>query len=177
MTNAKLKVCMIGATGVGKTSLVSRYVHSEFSDEYLTTIGVKIDTHRMERGSWVVDLMLWDLSGEDEFQSVQPAYLRGAAGYFLVMDGTRLETIDTGLALEARLRKTVGKIPFIVLLNKADLVASWEIGKTEVEHMRKRGWKVIETSAKTGAGVDDAFDLLIDMIFKGAEGARWTLTR
>ncbi|MCZ7684339.1 MAG: GTP-binding protein [Sandaracinaceae bacterium] len=168
---------MIGATGVGKTSLVSRYVYSEFSGEYLTTIGVKIDRHRVRRGERLVDLMLWDLSGEDEFQSVQPAYLRGAAGYFLVIDGTRVETVDTGLLLEDRVRRAVGDVPFVVLLNKVDLVASWAMGPSDVAELQQRGWRIVETSAKTGVGVDAAFDLLVDAILSRAEGERWTLTR
>lgn len=170
--STKLKICMIGAAGAGKTSLVSRYVHSAFSDAYLTTIGVKIDRRRLDRVDRIVDVMVWDLSGEDEFQSVEPAYLRGAAGYLLVIDGTRVETVDTGLALEARVRRTMGPLPFVALLNKADLVASWELGPSDVAEMRRRGWKIIETSAKTGAGVDAAFDLLVDTIFEATDEVR-----
>ena len=107
----KMKVCVVGASGVGKTSLVARYVNSVFSEDYLRTIGVKIDSRRVARGDRVVDLILWDLSGEDEFQNMQPAYLRGAAGYLLVIDGTRLETLDTAVALEARARETIGGAP------------------------------------------------------------------
>src|SRR5690606_21959404 len=68
----KLKVCMIGATAVGKTSLVARFVNSVFSDRYATTIGVRIHTRRVRLDQRMVDLIIWDLSGEDEFQSVQP---------------------------------------------------------------------------------------------------------
>jgi small GTP-binding protein len=171
MIKTKLKVCMIGATGVGKTSLVTRYVRGTFSGEYLTTIGVKIEAKRIPRpGGGVVDLMLWDLSGEDEFQRVQPAYLRGSAGYLLVVDGTRRETIDTAAALEARVRSVVPRAPFFVLLNKADLVASWELGPDDLAGMRERGWRCLRTSAKTGEGIDRALDLLVDAIL--APGVR-----
>src|SRR5262245_4193205 len=97
--NQKLKVCMIGGTAVGKTSLVMQFVSSIFHERYSTPIGVKIHARRVQRGSTTVDLILWDLSGEDEFQGVQPAYLRGASGYLLVADGTRRETLDTAIAL------------------------------------------------------------------------------
>ena len=165
----KMKVCVIGASGVGKTSLVARYVNSVFSEDYLRTIGVKIDSRRVARGDRVVDLILWDLSGEDEFQNMQPAYLRGAAGYLLVIDGTRLETLDTAVALEARARETIGGAPFIVLINKADLEESWEVGPPQRAFLAEKGWALIETSAKTGEGVEHAFDALLDAILARRE--------
>lgn len=165
----KMKVCVVGASGVGKTSLVARYVNSVFSEDYLRTIGVKIDSRRVARGDRVVDLILWDLSGEDELQNMQPAYLRGAAGYLLVIDGTRLETLDTAVALEARVRETIGGAPFIVLLNKADLEESWEVGPPQRALLAEKGWTLIETSAKTGEGVEHAFDALLEAILARRE--------
>ena len=165
----KMKVCVIGASGVGKTSLVGRYVNSVFSEDYLKTIGVKIDSRRVSRGERVVDLILWDLSGEDEFQNLQPAYLRGAAGYLLVIDGTRPKTLDTAVALEARARETIGGAPFIVLLNKADLREAWKVGPAEEASLAAKGWTLIETSAKTGEGVEHAFDALLDAILARRE--------
>jgi small GTP-binding protein len=160
----KLKVCMIGATGVGKTSLVGRLVHSIFSEIYRTTIGVQIEAHEVRRGDHKVQLIIWDLSGEDEFQSVQPAYVSGSAGYLLVVDGTRRETVDTGLALEARVRQAAGNVPFVVVVNKADLVASWEVRPADLEPLRQHASGVIETSARIGSGVPEAFEQLIDEI-------------
>ena len=162
----KLKICMIGATAVGKTSLVGEYVSSIFSETYRTTIGVKIETRVVQRGDEQVELVLWDLSGEDEFQSVQPAYLRGASGYLLVIDGTRADTIGTAVRLSARVQSTISLLPFVVVLNKADDVASWAIGPAEIERMKQRGWIVVRTSAKTGAGVDEAFSILVDEILR-----------
>lgn len=160
----KMKVCMIGASGVGKTSLVARYVDSVFSEEYLTTIGVKIDSRRVTRGGRTIDLILWDLSGQDEFQNVQPAYLRGTSGYLLVVDGTRLETLDIAVTLEARTRETVPGAPFVVLLNKADLADAWVIRPADRALLTAKRWTVVETSAKTGEGVEEAFETLVDAI-------------
>jgi small GTP-binding protein len=182
--NEKLKVCMLGATGVGKTSLVARYVSSIFTERYATTIGVKIETHRVRRGDRSIDLIVWDLSGEDEFQTVQLAYLRGAAGYLLVVDGTRRETLGTAASLHARSREAVGDAPFVVVLNKADLVASWDIDGRDAEALDSGAIlpersAVVRTSAKTGAGVQEAFGLLVDAILGGrpsdhrSEGGRW----
>jgi small GTP-binding protein len=169
----KLKICMIGATGVGKTSLVTRFVSSIFSERYQTTIGVRIQARRMQRDDRIVDLILWDLSGEDEFQHVQLSYLRGAAGYLLVADGTRRETVDTAATLRARAHHAIGHRPFVVVLNKTDLVVSWEIGANDLQALEHRGWSLVRTSAKTGDGVEEAFNRLVDAILERG-GRPWT---
>jgi small GTP-binding protein len=161
----KLKVCLIGATGVGKTSVTGRFVHSIFSETYRTTIGVKIEAQEVRRGDQVVQLVIWDLSGEDEFQSVQPSYVSGSAGFLLVVDGTRRATVDTGLILVGRVRETVGNVPFVVLVNKADLVASWDVRPEDLTPLRERAFAVVETSARTGAGIQESFEQLVDGIF------------
>ena len=98
------KICMIGAFSVGKTSLVKRYVQSVFSDTYLTTVGVKIDKKTVDVAGRTVNLILWDLAGEDDIASLRMSYLRGAAGYVLVADGTRPSTLDVALSLRERVR-------------------------------------------------------------------------
>ena len=78
------KVCMVGTSGVGKTSLVAKFVHSMFSDKYLTTVGVKIDKKTVAVDGNEVMLMIWDLAGDDGYQRLQTSYLRGTSGYLLV---------------------------------------------------------------------------------------------
>jgi small GTP-binding protein len=151
------KICMLGGFGVGKTSLVSRFVHSVFSDKYLTTIGVKIDKKSLAIGSRQVDLILWDIHGDDEFQKVRMSYLRGAAGYLLVADGTRRSTLDTALALQESAERTIGRVPFLLLINKADLASNWDMDDLVLARL---GWRIIRTSAKTGAEVEEAFTTL-----------------
>jgi GTPase SAR1 family protein len=112
-----------------------------------------------------VQLVIWDLSGEDEFQSVQPGYVTGSAGYFLVIDGTRRETIDTALLLEDRVRDRAGDVPFVVIVNKVDLVASWAVRPADLDGLRQRACGVVVTSARSGVGVSEAFDLLVGGIF------------
>jgi len=169
----KLKICMIGATAVGKTSLVARFLSSIFHERYTTTIGVKIQTRRLQRGERRIDLVLWDLSGEDEFQSVQPFYLRGAAGFLLVIDGTRRATLDIAIALHKRVRSTTGPIPFVVMLNKADLASAWDIDVQGLAELEQRGFPLVRTSAKTGEGVEESFNRLVNAILD-RRGELWT---
>jgi hypothetical protein len=151
------KICLLGGFAVGKTSLVSRFVHSMFSDKYLTTVGVKIEKKSVDVDDRHVDLIIWDIYGEDDYQKVHLSYLRGAAGYLLVVDGTRRATLDTALALQASAEQTLGPVPFILVFNKSDLTNNWEIEDELLEQYSRRGWLVIRTSAKTGDDVENAF--------------------
>ena len=156
----KKKICMLGSFAVGKTSLVQRFVHSIFSEKYHTTIGVKIDQKQVAVGDRDVLLMLWDIHGEDEFQTIKPAYVMGSSGYFIVMDGTRRNTMEKGLQLRQMVEKTIGEVPFVVLVNKADLKPQWEITDDDLARLKAQGVTLLLTSAKTGEGVEEAFTYL-----------------
>src|SRR6201993_1978443 len=122
------KICMLGGFSVGKTSLVRRYVASIFSETYLTTVGVKIDKKTVDLSGRTVNLILWDLAGEDDIASLRMSYLRGAAGYVLVAAGTRPSTLDVALSLRQRVETEYGSLPFVLLLNKNDLTEQWALG-------------------------------------------------
>jgi small GTP-binding protein len=158
------KICMLGAFSVGKTSLVKRFIQSVFSEAYLTTVGVKIDKKTVELPNRTVNLILWDLAGEDDISSLRMSYLRGAAGYVLVADGTRAATLEVALSLRQRVEADFGPLPFVLLLNKNDLREGWAIGDDEIERLRQSGWWVRSTSARTGEGVDEAFGTLAERV-------------
>ena len=158
------KICMLGAFSVGKTSLVKRFVESVFSETYLTTVGVKIDKKTVELPDRTVNLILWDLAGEDDISSLRMSYLRGSAGYVLVADGTRPLTLEVALSLRQRVEAEFGRLPFVLLLNKSDLKEQWAISDEDVEGLRQSGWWVRSTSARTGEGVDDAFGTLAERV-------------
>ena len=151
------KVCMLGAFAVGKTSLVSRFVHSYFSDRYLSTLGVKIEKRVLDVRGTEVSCIVWDVYGEDAVQKVPTSYLRGVSGYILVVDGTRRATLDTAFALQALAAQVTDGAPFVLVLNKKDLVEEWEIDPDRIEALRADGWTILEGSAKTGEGVEEAF--------------------
>ena len=151
------KVCMLGTFAVGKTSLVSRFVKSIFSDKYHSTVGVKVDKKQVTVGGDELDLLLWDIYGEDEFQKLRTSYLRGSAGYVLVVDGTRHETLGQAVAFQNRAQEAIGNVPFVLMVNKADLTEKWEVDEAALEELSQRGWPVFKTSAKTGTSVEEAF--------------------
>jgi small GTP-binding protein len=154
------KICMLGSFAVGKTSLVRRFVESIYSDVYQTTVGVKIDKKNVRMDEKDVSLVLWDIYGEDDYQKMRWTYLRGASGYLLVADGTRKTTLEKAVSLEQRVREEVGRIPFVLVINKSDLIRDWELEPALESQLAAKGWSILRSSAKTGEGVEESFSLL-----------------
>ncbi len=153
---------MVGMPTVGKTSLVRRFVHSTFDERYLSTIGTGISMREVEieRGGTpnIIKLILWDLSGAENFSSLTETYFRGLSGAMLVCDLTRPSTIES-LRSHIRLVREINATASIILLcNKSD--QKYE-RKISVEHIESLGAffgiEYFLTSAKSGHNVDQAF--------------------
>ena len=160
MSVVQKKVCMLGAYSVGKTSLVSQYVNSIFSEKYTTTIGVKIDKKQLELNEKTLSMVLWDVYGEDNHQRVMPSYLRGLSGYIIVVDPTRPSTITGAISLQNMVETSIGDMPFVLALNKCDLKDEWVDSLSELEPLREKAVGVFETSAKLDTDVDALFETL-----------------
>lgn len=157
----KKKICIVGSFGVGKTSLVRRFVDSIFDESYLATVGVKIDRKDVRIGSTAVTLVLWDLAGEDDLAQLNVSHLRGSSGYILVADGCRATTLAKAIDIQGRIAQLLGPLPFVIVVNKADLRDQWEVKGAMVE---ERGWATFETSAKAGSGVEEMFQHLAEKL-------------
>lgn len=153
------KVCIVGAFGVGKTSLVARYVRGIFDERYMSTLGVKIDRKPMVIDGQDVQLVVWDVQGEEETRALQLSYVRGASGILYVADGTRRETIDTARSLRMRVQAEFGDVPHVGVVNKGDLGSDWELSREAAEAMFPEHRARI-TSAKSGEGVEACFETL-----------------
>lgn len=156
------KICMVGMFGTGKTCLVQRYVHSIFSAKYLTTVGVKIDRREVQANGQPVMLVLWDLEGRDETRNINPSYLKGAHGVLYVVDGTRRDTFDKLFELHDLVTSTLGDVPGVVALNKSDLTDQWQLKPADDRKLEAAGFISLLTSAKSGVGVEAAFQRLAD---------------
>ena len=166
MTPVTSKVCVVGDFAVGKTSVCERFVNNQFSDKYLSTVGVKIDTKEIEFPSLGVahKLVIWDVAGADEFGPKEFAYLRGASGYIYVADGTRPETLAVVEHLHSQVTSKYGKAPFVLLVNKRDLTKEWSIDDEYLNAVTDAYQNVYKTSAKTGDDVDKAIRRLAALI-------------
>jgi len=163
------KICMLGTFAVGKSSLTERFVKSIFSEKYHSTVGVRIQKRSVEVDKETIDLIIWDLAGEDEFVSLRTAYLRGASGYILVADGTRPNTLTTAIEMHHSASRALGGVPFILMVNKADRLEDWSVDESELDALIQRGWRVFRTSARTGEGVTDGF-VQLARIITGRQG-------
>lgn len=160
MSEILKKVCMVGSYGVGKTSLVRRFVESLFDDKYLSTVGVKIDKKTVTVDGSDVLMMLWDLAGESDETPFRPSLLRGASGYLLVADCIRPGSLDVALDLQKMVEGEIGPVPFLLALNKVDAVIEWRMDDELLAQLEESGWTILKTSAKTGQNVDEMFSAL-----------------
>jgi small GTP-binding protein len=151
------KIAMVGHWGVGKTSLVKQFVSQQFSEKYLATLGVKIDKKVVELDDQTVSMVLWDIAGAEDDFSIPMHYIKGAAAFLLVVDGTRPESLVAAQDLVKAIHADGSKLPFVMAVNKADLehiVSDEDITNANL------GDDWLRTSAKTGEGVEDVFKRL-----------------
>ncbi|BAU14815.1 Ras family small GTPase [Leptolyngbya sp. NIES-3755] len=154
MTAIARKICLIGDFGVGKTSLIRQFVDRQFSDQYLSTVGVKISKKMVE----TVQLLIWDIEGQTKFKSISSSYLQGAKGAIIVGDATRRETLEQ-LAIHTEHFLSVNpKGQLAIAINKSDLIDR-EILEKALEQYGQQ-YTIYLTSAKTGENVDRLFQEL-----------------
>ncbi|MDH3365085.1 MAG: GTP-binding protein [Thermoplasmata archaeon] len=151
-----LKICLLGDGAVGKTSLVRRFVFDAFDDKYLMSFGTKVSKKTVIFDDIEVDLMVWDILGQRTQKSLHAAYYRGAAGAFAVCDYTRLETFESLSSWIDGFLSVAGEAPITIIVNKSDLDKSLSLNDVKA-FGDQIGSPVIETSAKTGDNVEDAF--------------------
>ena len=163
------KMCVIGEGGVGKTSLIRRYVIDKFDDKYLATIGTKISRKTMRIKDDETDanltLIIWDILGQRNFTRVNKTAYTGANGAFIVLDLSRRRSLYSFENWLLSLHSVAGDIPVVVLANKSDLKA--EFGEDEIETLvEDYGFPYHLTSAKTGENVNEAFYSLGKMMLE-----------
>ena len=160
----KAKVSLVGGTGVGKTSLIRRYVRDEFDDRYIITLGTKVSKRVVDlefppAGQLRVDLTLWDTMGEEFLRpTLYDTVLGGAKGVIVVCDVTDPKSIDPLMSWIDLGRRVRGDVPIQILLNKSDLIRSDEVVTRSLRIGRQQQAHCYLTSAKTGGNVVGAFE-------------------
>lgn len=172
MISLSRKISLLGDFAVGKTSTVARSVRNTFSDAYLTTVGVKVDTKTLAHADGHnLRLVLWDIAGANSLDQMRANYIGGTHGLVLVADGTRGDTLDTALGLRDQATRLLGRaLPAVLLLNKCDLAAEWEVKPERLREL-ERQLPVFTTSARTGEGVEEAFQALSNALLQVADRA------
>ena len=158
------KIVLIGDTCVGKSCILVRFSDDIFNDSYVTTIGVDFRFKTMVVSNKVAKIQIWDTAGQERYRSITTAYYRGAAAIIICCDCTNKESFNNINNWIEEIGKYTDKdsVDKIVLMNKCDLVEERCIDKNEINKFEKEsGIKVLEVSAKTGEGIDKAFEYVI----------------
>lgn len=164
----QLKMVLLGKGGVGKTSLVNRYVHQRFSQNYMQTLGQDVFSKKLTINNNQVVIQIYDIAGQERFESFRPVYLQGAdlglAVFDLTIPGTISELKNSWLP---ELSRHIEKPFFLsVVGNKSDLKSQRSVdeahGKELVSYIKKKYPTInvvqyVETSAKENENVDVAF--------------------
>jgi small GTP-binding protein len=166
----KLKICLIGDAGVGKTSLIRRFVLDVFDDKYIATIGTKVTKKEIEVKNPKsgdperVMLLIWDIMGQPSFREVlREAYFYGVQGSMAVCDVTSKESMGELRYWIKAMTSTTGKVPIIFLGNKCDLREETRVAYQDLEvFASKNEAQAMLTSAKTGYNVEQAFTSLVE---------------
>ncbi len=159
------KICLIGDGGVGKTSLIGRYVYDIYDDKYLATIGTKVSRKVIllnypDKDIQVkINAMIWDIMGQRAFRSLlHEAYFYGAKGIIGVCNLTDEETLASLNEWIESAKKVVGEIPIVLLANKSDLKDEIKLSESELKTTATSlNAQYLYTSAKTGENVVNAF--------------------
>ena len=160
----KAKLCLAGASSVGKTSLIRRFVLNEFEERYVTTIGTRVSKKQVSvpvkgEDPVMVDLLVWDIMGQMGFRELlQDRYFQGAQGVLAVADITRPETLDDVYIWIDQIDRIAGSLPIVLALNKVDLPKEKHIPESTVRKFERAfDCEVVRTSAKTGENVEEVF--------------------
>jgi len=170
----KLKICLVGDGGVGKTSLIRRYVFDQFSDEYIVTLGTKVTKKDMKiihptKGEIDVRLLIWDIIGQQGFhQLLKDAYFAGTQGIIGTCDITRRNTFSGLETWVDTSQGITGEIPMVFVGNKCDLEDSREVEFEAIKAYAQRfeNCEAFLSSAKMGTNVEKAFKTIGEMIIK-----------
>lgn len=177
----KVKIVLIGEEAVGKTTLRKKFMGEKFPVSYLATIGAdfaKKDIRLILEGKeYLIEVLIWDLAGQDSYKLIRESFYEGSAGALLVVDITRRDTFNAAEKWIDELWKNSGSepVPFVILANKADLRKTnpeKTIGPEETmglveevrSHARKQAnfkYSFLETSGASGVNVDKAFETLV----------------
>lgn len=165
-----VKVILIGDSGVGKSNILSRYILDEFNIDTKATVGVEFGSKLIEKDpNTKIKVQIWDTAGQERYKSITNAYYKGAKGAFVVYDITRKDTFTNVDKWFSELKSNCDQNVFVILIgNKSDMEeqrqVSSEEGKAKSEFLKTA---FMETSAMRAVNVDEAFNMMVDEIYKG----------
>lgn len=163
------KLLVVGDSGVGKSSLLTRFTDSTFCPGYISTIGVDFKMRTIELGGKIVKLQIWDTAGQERFKNITTSYYRGASGVIIVYDVTDLDSFNNVKQWLAECERYANdNVCKLLVGNKSDLADKRCVDVTAVqEFVERTGIAHIEASAKAAVNVDKAFLRLAEAVKEG----------
>ena len=153
------KVVVIGDSGVGKSSICTRYTKNMYNDMFITTIGVDFECHTISLDDKIIKLQIWDTAGQERFNAITNSFYRGAHGIIIVFDVTNWESFSNVQKWLKEIELREPDVPYkLIVGNKCDQnskrVITFEAAN---EYANKLNIPYLETSAKVSVNVDQAF--------------------
>lgn len=153
------KVTVLGDAEVGKTSIIYRYAENRFIGRYIPTIGIDFSAKLMTLGEFNINLVIWDLGGQYKYRVLRKHYLEGSRASILVYDITKRDTFEHIDRWFDDVTRHCGRVPCLLIGNKADMENERKIATEDGKRLAdKLGIEFVETSAKSGLNVSEAFN-------------------
>ncbi len=168
LKNYIYKIIAAGDGGVGKTTLLKRYVEGKFSVETKLTVGVEFFSKELDINGNHFALQLWDFGGQDRFRFMLDGYIIGAKGALLMFDLTRMDTLNNLQKWVNLLRKQNVGLPLLFVGTKLDLIDNQNIDNDYIKELTKKYnfFDFIKVSSKTGENVKETFEKIISAIMR-----------
>ncbi|MHA1255161.1 MAG: Rab family GTPase [Promethearchaeota archaeon] len=166
MKKLKIKVTVIGDGGVGKTSLIQKFTQGIFKTDYIKTIGAQLTHYESEIDGYKIELLFWDIAGQNDFHFLRPSFYRSSKAviivYSLEENSLGERSFDNITSWYEDVKQYCGEIPAVIFANKVDLIDEQSLDKAKIQNLVKEhnflGYYI--TSAKTGQGLEEAFNAL-----------------
>jgi len=163
-----LKLVLLGDSAVGKTSLIDMYAHHKFKEDYKPTLGVNIVVKELENENLQIRLVIWDIAGQEKYDLSRKMFFKGVIGALFVYDTTRHATFKN---IESKWLKDLNEyreneLNYVLIGNKIDLKDSRAVSNEEGRELADKinASDFLETSAKHGENVEEAFKKLVDRV-------------
>ena len=159
-----IKLILVGDSNVGKTTLLNSYIDNNCSEDVAPTVGLEKKVKTIDINGLKTKLQIWDTAGQEKFNSLTQQYFRNADGILMIFDLTNTDTFSHIKKLYEKSNDISHKSKKILIGNKSDMKDKIKVKKNDIDAFTKKKIKYIEASAKDNINVEEAFQLLINLI-------------